>query len=279
MLKHSEYLNKKKDYIAQTESLSPELYDFYMHIFLAQEDFASKCGKTSGFSEYFRNGQLPVLNTETLALNDEVKSLLNGLMLELTDIISKMNQGMNFSLLKENFNKDANLLLRGLLNKDYEFLEKKGFENRLALDEFIFVVHNVFKPFMVLLRQNSEVKIDKGEWLESSCPFCGYLPDMSKIVESKENKRNMHCAICENEWEFPRLICPSCGCNDQTKNGFFEYEDNNLYRVYYCDECKHYVKNVRIPKLQEESSFDLAVEDIITNFLDSAMIDKGYRRI
>jgi len=279
MIKHSEYLNNKKDSIIESGSITPELLDFYMAIFQAQENFSSQPGELSGYSNNFNNSSLPLLTVDDLVIDEETKSLLSDLLIKLTDIVSKVNSGMDFSPLKESFKNDADALLRGLLKQDYSFLEKKGIENRLALDEFIFVVHNVFKPFMAALREKSEIKIEKEDWLESSCPFCGYLPDMSKIVESKENQHRLHCAICENEWEFPRLVCPACGCSDQKKHGFFEYEDNNLYRVYYCEECKHYIKNVRIPKLKEEAGFDLAVEDIITNFLDAAMIEKGYKRI
>jgi FdhE protein len=279
MKKHSEYLKLKKDFITEKGSITPELYDFYMEIFLAQEEFSSKAGELAGYSEYFRTSEFPVLTADKIAIDEKTKSALSSLMFKLAGIISTINSGMDFSLLTENFVKDADVLLHGLLTQDYTYLEKKGLENRLALDEFIFVLHNVFKPFMAALRKSSGIKISREEWLERSCSFCGYLPDMSKIVELKENQRHLHCSICENEWEFPRLVCPACGCDDQSKSGFFEYEDDNIYRAYYCDECRHYIKSVRIPRLKEESGFDLAVEDIITNFMDAAMIEKGYKRI
>jgi len=279
MKKHSEYLNNKKDSIMENGSMTKELFNFYMEIFLAQEVFSDLCGDFNEYKDKYRAGIFPVLDADSIVLKDETKNQLSDLLVKLTDLISKLNPGMDFSELKKNFTADADLLLKGLLTQDYAYLEKKGVENRLALDEFIFVIHNVFKPFMTGLKKASDIKPDKEDWLESSCSFCGYLPDMSKIVESKENQRHLHCAICENEWEFPRLVCPACGCNEQSKHGFFEYEENNIYRAYYCDECKHYIKSVRIPKLKEESAFDLAVEDIITNFLDAGMIEKGYKRI
>ncbi len=279
MIKHSEYLKLRKDAVLENGSMSPEMFDFYIGLFQEQEEFSSRIGDISIYINNLKKDSFPVLDPEGIVIDEEMKSLLFDLMVKLTDGIAKVNTGMDFSFLKESFKKDMDALISAFLKQDFTFMEKKGIENRLAIDEFIFVIHNIFKPFITYLAKNSESKPDKEDWLENFCPFCGYLPDMSKIVESKENKRHMHCALCENEWEFPRLICPACGCSDQKKHGFFEYEDNNLYRVYYCDECKHYIKSVRIPKLKEESSFDLAVEDIITSFLDSAMIEKGYQRI
>ncbi len=279
MIKHSDYLNKKKDAALSSGSITPELSDFYTGIFKSQEDFSLNAGEMDDYRKFFRNGAFPVIEPEAFVLTENTKTQLNDLLIKLTELISDVNAGMDFSHITAGFKNDADELLRGLLKQDYAFLEKKGKESRLALDEFIFVIHNVFKPFMTALNESAGIKPEREEWMENTCPFCGYLPDMSKIVESKENQRHLHCALCENEWEFPRLVCPACGCNEQTKHGFFEYEDNNLYRVYYCDECRHYIKSVRIPKLKEESGFDLAVEDILTNFLDAAMIDKGYKRI
>ncbi len=279
MKKHSEYLNGKKDSMVENGSMTKELFKFYSEIFTAQEEFAALCGDLSGYKKNFKNDILPVLDIDSIVLEEVTKGHLSDLMVKLTDLISGLNPGMDFSEMKKSFTADADILLKSLLKQDYKFLEKKGVENRLAFDEYIFVIHNVFKPFMAALNRSSDIKPGKEDWLESSCSFCGYLPDMSKIVESKENQRHLHCAICENEWEFPRLVCPACGCSDQSKHGFFEYEDNNIYRAYYCDECKHYIKSVRIPKLKEESAFYLTVEDIITNFLDAGMIEKGYKRI
>jgi formate dehydrogenase maturation protein FdhE len=279
MKKHSDYLIRKKDSIMENGSMTKELFKFYSEIFIAQEEFAANCGDLSGYKASFKKDIFPVLDNLSIVLEEGTKAYLSDLMVKLTDLISGVNPGMDFSEFKKNFAGDADNLLKGLLNQDYALLEKKGVDNRLALDEFIFVIHNIFKPFMAALKRSSDIKPGKEDWLESSCYFCGYLPDMSKIVESKENQRHLHCALCENEWEFPRLVCPACGCSEQTKHGFFEYEGNNIYRAYYCDECKHFIKSVRIPKLKEESAYDLAVEDVITNFLDAGMIEKGYKRI
>jgi formate dehydrogenase accessory protein FdhE len=279
MIKHSEYLSHKKDLVSAKDLMDQDLYDLYMKIFLAQEEFSSKCGILPEQYKKFETEILPALHIDDIILDDNLKSLLEKLLSDLAAVISEVNPGMNFSYLKDNFKSDADSLLHGLVQLDYPLLEKKATENKLALDEFIFVIHNVFKPLMVKMREGFNRKISKEDWIEGICPFCGYLPDISKIVESKENQRHLHCAICENEWEFPRLLCPVCGCDEQAKHGYFEFEDNNLYRVYYCSECMHYIKNLRVPKLSEDSKFDLAVEDIITSFLDASMIEKGYKRI
>lgn len=279
MIKKSEYLSEKKDYLNDQGLMSQVIFDFYRKLFLLQEEFLDTC--TSLPDDYMRlkRDTLPAISVDELTADDGIKNLMSNLLTELTTVISELNSGMNFSELIRSFMTETDSLLRSLLKQDYGYLEIKAKENRLDVDEYIFVLHNVFKPFMIRLKELIGLKIEKEDWLKGNCPVCGYLPDMSKIVESRENQRLLHCSMCEYEWEFPRLVCPVCGCDDQAKHGFFEYDDNNNYRIYYCDECKHYIKTIRVPKLNEESRFNLSVEDVITGFLDSSMIEKGYKRI
>ncbi|MCL1833209.1 MAG: formate dehydrogenase accessory protein FdhE, partial [Leptospirales bacterium] len=240
---------------------------------------ASKYENLLKDKDFFRQDESPALVIDDISLHDELLDELLDLLKKLTAIISKMNQGMNFTLLLDNFRDDADFIFCKLLKLDFSELEVRCAKYNLAIDEFIFVMHNLFKPMLVELRELSKMDFTKDEYFDNSCPFCGYLPNMSKIVESKDNKRYLHCSICGNIWNFPRLACSNCDSTDHSKQGYFEFEDNSLYRVYYCDDCKHYIKSVKVPKLSEDSKYDLTVEDIITNFIDATMIDKGYKRI
>ena len=279
MIRHSDYLKEKEGVISEYESMTPEMFNFYMEIFLAQEESAPKYENLLKDKKFFRHDKSPALIIEDISLRDELLDELLDLLKKLTAIISKMNQGMNFILLLDNFRDDADFIFCRLLKLDFGELENRCGKYNLAIDEFIFVMHNLFKPMLVELRRLSKMDFTKDEYFDNNCPFCGYLPNMSKIVESKDNKRYLHCSICENIWNFPRLACSNCDSTEQSKQGYFEFEDNGLYRVYYCDDCKHYIKSVKVPKLKEDSKYDLTVEDIITNFIDATMIDKGYNRI
>jgi len=248
-----------------------------MEIFIAQEESAPKYENLLKDKKFFQHDEIPALLAEDVSLSDELLDELSDLLKKLTSIISKMNQGMNFALLLDNFRDDADFIFSKMLKSDFSELENRCSKYNLAIDEFVFVMHNLFKPMLVELRKLSEMDFTKDEYFDGNCPFCGYLPNMGKIVESKDNKRYLHCSLCENIWNFPRLACPNCDITEQEKLGFFEFEDT-LYSVYYCDDCKHYIKSVKVPKLKEES-FDLTVEDIITNFIDATMMDKGYNRI
>jgi FdhE protein len=280
MIKHSDSLKHKEGFISEYGSLTPELLNFYTEIFLAQEESAPRYENLLRDKNFFQYDILPALIIDSISFHDKLKDELYDLLKKITAIISKMNQGMNFTLLLDNFKNDADFIICRLLKLNFVDLENRCRKYNLAIEEFIFVMHNLFKPMLIELRNQSGMDFTKkDEYFEKNCPFCGYLPNISKIVESKDNKLYLHCSICENDWSFPRLTCPACGSTEQSKQGYFEFEDNDLYRIYYCDDCKHYIKSIKVSKIEEDSNYDLAVEDIITNFIDATMIDKGYKRM
>ena len=102
------------------------------------------------------------------------------------------------------------------------------------------------------MREQNSDKFDDADWHASSCPFCGYYSDISKIIEARYNVRILHCGFCENEWKYPRLNCAICENNDQDTLGFFTYDDDNVYRIDFCDVCKGFIKTIRIPEKYTE---------------------------
>lgn len=278
MKKHSLSIEKKRDFIVKHKSLSEEMINFYTKLYIAQEKAYD--GLPENMEDCFplNSDNLPFLKTENIRLNGEIISTLSLLVNDIAEIVNSANPGMNFKSIVESFREIAEEALVKFLEHDFDYFDEKASGYRLDISELIFIIHNTFKPLLVKVRKNSGVSVNKEDWLKKECPFCGYMPDFSKIVESKDNLRKLHCSLCEDEWEFPRLKCHACENSDQETLGFYEFEDNPDYRVYYCDKCKNYIKSVRIPKLNEESGYDLTVEDIATGFLDSTMISKNYNR-
>lgn len=278
MKKHSLNIEKKKDFIIKNGSLPEEMAGFYKDLYTAQEKAYDSFPDDLDDLFPVNSDTHPFLEAESVGLSEEIISSLALLLEEIAEIIGRTNPGMDFSLMISSFSEKAGESLVKFLQHDFDYFDELASEYRLDISELIFMIHNVFKPLLVRARIASGLSVKKDDWLEGSCPFCGYMPDFSKIVESRENTRKLHCSLCEEEWDFPRLKCHSCGNDEQASLGFFEYEDNPDYRVYYCDKCRSYIKSVRIPKLKEESEYDLTVEDIVTGFLDSTMISKNYNR-
>jgi len=51
------------------------------------------------------------------------------------------------------------------------------------------------------------------DWQESVCPVCGARPGMAELA-GDEGRRQLCCSACFYSWQFKRLKCPSCGCED-----------------------------------------------------------------
>ena len=277
---HSEYLVNKRDEILSGGNLSKELLDFYTDLFVLQEKYTGVFSKISSQGIDYDISTFPVISPENVILSANELSETGNLLQDLTSLIVRKNPGLNFDSLIGYFSDDKNRFcdtLRILLEKDFEKIAKIGEEIKIGRDEFIFTLINLFKPFLLSLRSAVDSEIDSSKWLKSTCPFCGFEADMAKIVESKDSKRILHCALCEYEWDFRRIYCPVCSNDNPETLGFLAGE-NEVFRIDYCDECKGYIKTLRIQKQFDETRFYLLVENIATPDLDASAFELGYRR-
>jgi len=276
--KHSEYLEKVKKDVVESGFLTDELISFYNTVFEYQEsvEFEEK----SGFS-FIKTDSFPAIDMDSIKFSAETKSRLFESLKNFIEIIKKSQDGLKFDLFLDAFDGDKPAYeesLKLLLNRDPEKIKGVADELKIGADEYIFIVLNWLKPYFTGMREDLFKDADTSEWLGPVCPFCGYYPDMAKIVADKENQRVLHCGFCENEWKYKRIACTVCENENSDSLGYLTTEDDSRYRVDFCDECKGYIKTIRIPKLVEESRYDLTVENIITTYLDASAINLGYNR-
>ena len=279
--KHSEYFESVKDEIVKKGFLTKEISGLYMSLFLYQEKYIEKYNDMSGNVKFLNKDKLPLINSKKIKFSSEERSRLLDALKELTGAIKKDHKGLNFSYLLESLKINSEYckdLVEYLLTGNFEKLHAMSKEFKIGIEELIFLLINWLKPYLISLRKQYPDTIDTKEWLKPNCPVCGYYPDISKIIESKDNIRIMHCGLCESEWHYPRVMCAICENNDMDSLGYLVHEDEALYRIDYCDGCKGYIKTIRIPGKDEEGRYDLTVENIITNFLDASAIEMGYNR-
>lgn len=280
MLEHSRNLQRKKDEAIQAEYLTEELASFYDELFACQEKNILAEGKYD-FSSFTDASELPALKTASLSFTGDLEAEAKSILFDILDVIEKHHSGIDTSPVRRAAEEDMTSLTRHavlLLEHDVDGLNEGATSMKTGLDEYIFILVNWLKPLLASIRPSAMEKVDTEEWLAPVCPFCGYLADMGKIVESKDNLRLLHCGLCEHEWKFPRLTCAICENTDKETLGYLNTADESPYRVDYCDACKGYIKTVRVPKLQEESRFDLTVENVVTTWLDASAMAQGYNR-
>ena len=243
MMGHKGYLEEKRGKIAAEGILSSKMIDFYILLF----DFHSTyCGlyidRVSDLP-VLDHKKMPAFDHEKIILTEGVKSIMLDSLPPLLLVIKKFFDGANYDTLKDSIESDVSSIeyyMSSLLKCDYNELLKMGKLNRMNIQEFIFIMVNWLKPFFISLLEINKEKMFFDDWQLSSCPFCGYFPDMIKIVESFEGKRFLHCALCENEWPYKRISCTVCQNEDINTLGYFLTESKTPYRIDYCDKCKEW---------------------------------------
>lgn len=82
-----------------------------------------------------------------------------------------------------------------------------------------------------------------GDWeITALCPCCGRKPQAAVLREEANGaRRNLVCSLCQYEWEFRRLLCPSCAEDRFERLPVFRAEEFPALRVEACDTCRLYL--------------------------------------
>src|SRR5271154_765566 len=81
------------------------------------------------------------------------------------------------------------------------------------------------------------------------CPLCNAQPYMGVLrQEGDSGKRFLVCSFCSQEWEFRRILCPTCGENAEPKLPVYVPEQFPHLRVEACDTCKSFLRAVDLTK-------------------------------
>lgn len=81
------------------------------------------------------------------------------------------------------------------------------------------------------------------------CPLCGSRPLLGVLhPEGDGGKRFLLCSFCSQEWEFRRILCPTCGEEGEDKLPVYIAEDSPHIRVEACDTCKFYLRTIDLTK-------------------------------
>jgi len=83
----------------------------------------------------------------------------------------------------------------------------------------------------------------------NSCPRCASRPLLGVLrPEGDGGKRFLLCSFCSQEWEFRRILCPTCGEEAEPKLPVYVAEQLPHMRVEACDTCKFYLRSVDLTK-------------------------------
>jgi formate dehydrogenase accessory protein FdhE len=83
----------------------------------------------------------------------------------------------------------------------------------------------------------------------SVCPLCASAPLLGVLrIEGDGGKRHLLCSFCLREWEFRRILCPTCGEEAENKLPVYVAEQFPHIRVEACDTCHYYIRTIDLTK-------------------------------
>jgi FdhE protein len=121
----------------------------------------------------------------------------------------------------------------------------------------------------------------------SRCPRCGGAPQLSVLEEANQatsdgGSRQLVCATCLTAWAFRRLVCPSCGEEDEQKLVYYRADTTSPaqsldhVRIDACDSCGRYLKTIDLGRLGLAVPL---VDEVAAAPLDLWAREHGYEKI
>jgi Protein involved in formate dehydrogenase formation len=81
------------------------------------------------------------------------------------------------------------------------------------------------------------------------CPLCASSPMLGVLrIEGDGGKRFLVCSLCLHEWEFRRILCPTCGEETENKLPVYVAEQFHHIRVETCETCRYYIRTIDLTK-------------------------------
>jgi FdhE protein len=136
-----------------------------------------------------------------------------------------------------------------------------------------FVLINSLHPFQWARTTVLTPLIEDQRWYQRQCPVCEGEPDFGYLEESVGGLRLL-CSRCDTVWTYKRGECTFCGNSDKETFAYY-LSDDDVYRLYICDDCKRYLKVLDGRKTSAEPM--LPMQRIITVGMDVAARQEGYQ--
>jgi FdhE protein len=267
-------LNKLKEQEKEEGNL-PLLLQFYRKLLQAQSKVAKRISAPKrGLSQEALLNRLQkgtaLLNFNDLELDWELLrdmfTRVTGVFTGYPELFGEMPEKLKGSGAGRRLTKQA--VKSWFIGKELPPTLLEGVSNNLMQS----IMQATLQPFIASHTRPILSFLKTEQWRRSYCPVCGGSPDLA-FLEKEQGARWLHCSRCDSEWLYQRLRCPFCNNQDQETLGFFT-DDSEQYRVYVCEQCKHYLKAVDLRKTESEVLMPL--ERFYTIDLDMQAKEHGY---
>jgi FdhE protein len=228
-----------------------------------------------GVREIQQQEGFPLFSRDDLPLDlDEAAELLKKFLTHLGNQDREDSKGLKKALKEvESADDWPKKLFRAILRQYEKALPEMAAGVDLDPSVLAFLAKTALRPSIERLRETTKEYLDTTGWDKGYCPLCGSQPDMAFF--EKTGKRYLHCELCGEEWPFSRMQCPFCNTREQENLGYFETEEEEGIRVYFCRECLRYIKT--IDKRAFEEAAPLELEYLATIHLDLLAQENGFK--
>ena len=143
------------------------------------------------------------------------------------------------------------------------------------LDAETILVQALLQPYAEWLRSRAPVSETQQKY--AVCRFCNRKPSFGVLRQMGEGaSRSMVCGFCLAEWDFRRIVCPSCGEENDARLSVFTAKDWDYIRVECCESCKTYVKTIDLTK---DGHAEPIVDELASAPLDLWARERGYAKL
>jgi FdhE protein len=95
-------------------------------------------------------------------------------------------------------------------------------------------------------------------------------------IEATAASATLLCSFCLHEWEFRRILCPTCGEEAENKLPVYIAEQFPHIRVEACETCRYYIRTIDLTK---DGHANPVVDDLAALPLTLSATEHNYSRL
>lgn len=138
-----------------------------------------------------------------------------------------------------------------------------------------FFLHAFLQPIAESFAESSDVSAENCS--RSTCPYCCRKPVCGVLRPLGDGaKRSLICSFCNTEWDYRRLVCPSCEQENVEFLPVYTAEGFAYIRIEACELCKSFIKTI---DLTQQGRAVPVIDEIGSPVLTLWAEQKGYRKL
>jgi formate dehydrogenase maturation protein FdhE len=249
--------------LAAKFAFAKQILEFYQRVTEFQQELYSKISEMWG-------GQAVVCPSERLRSELNVVLLLSRYT-EFLSLVERHAPGPLGSAARERQAKGHAAWTASLA----DYWAMGGRDTALGDPREQFLSRAFLEPYAELVR--TRITVSPLLTTPRRCPLCEAGAMLGVLrPEGDGGKRSLVCSFCGHEWEFRRILCPSCGEEEEKKLPVYVAEEFPYIRVEACETCGFFIRTIDLTK---DGRAIPIVDDLAAIPLSLWAQEQGYARL